>query len=115
MKKLLALAGLCTLLCLNFSTASFAHPSATRITSSEPEPHPQTILAKVKLNGKPIYLSLLVFFTDTVADTKSQVADILGVSTDEVTLSYGGTELVDELTLNDYGITASSTISVSLL
>jgi uncharacterized ubiquitin-like protein YukD len=113
-KKLFVLAGLCTLFNMAIATPSEAHAGA-KLTISEPEPHPQTIYAKTKLNGKTVYLPLLVFFTDTVGETKSQLADILGVSADSITLSYQGQVLNDDLTLNAYGITTGAILSVSLL
>jgi hypothetical protein len=112
MKKVLVLTGLCLLLSGTISFSAIA--STARVSMDEPQPHPNLIYAKVKLNGNTAYLQLLVFPTDTVSDVKSQLADWLGVSADDITIRFNGTVLQDELTLSFYGIGAGATLSVSV-
>ena len=115
MKKLLFIAGFCTLLCTSFAMPSIAHQSVKGSISGEPEPHPQTIYVKTRLNGTTVILPVLVFFTDTVADVKSEVADMLGISEDSFELTYQGQVLDESLTLNAYGITTGSILGLRFL
>jgi hypothetical protein len=115
MRKLLVLAGLCTLLLTSFSVQSLAYQSAKLSVSSEPEPHPQTIYVKTRLNGAVVNLPVLVFFTDTVADVKSEVAYMLDISVDSFELTFQGQTLDESLTLNAYGITSGSIVGLFYL
>jgi hypothetical protein len=115
MKKVLLLAGLCTLLCTSLSTPSFAHQSTKLSISGEPEPHPQTIYVKTRLNGTTVLLSVLVFFTDTVGDVKSEIAYMLDISEDSFELIYQGQVLDENLTLNAYGISTGSILGLRYL
>jgi hypothetical protein len=112
MKKVLVLTGLCLLLSGSISFSAIASTAGIRM--DEPQPHPNLIYAKLKLNGNTVYLQLLVHPTDTVGDVKSQMADWLGVSPEDITLRFNGTVLQDELTLSFYGIGAGATLSASI-
>jgi hypothetical protein len=115
MKKLLVLAGLCTLLCISFSTPSYAHQQTKLSISGEPEPHPQTIYVKTRLNGTVVKLPVLVFFTDTVGDVKSEIAYMLDIPAASFELTFQGQMLEENLTLNAYGITTGSFLGLSYL
>jgi len=115
MKKLLLLAGFCTLLCTSFAMPTVLHPSLTQGISGEPEPHPQTIYVKTRLNGTVVNLPVLVFFTDIVADVKSEVADMLDIPEDSFELTFQGQVLDESLTLNAYGITTGSILGLRYL
>lgn len=115
MKKLMVLAGLCTLLCTSFSMPSFAHQPTKLSIGGEPEPHPQTIYVKTRINGTVVNLSILVFFTDTVGDVKSSVAYMLDIPADSFELTFQGQVLDESLTLNAYGITTGSILGLFYL
>lgn len=112
MRKLLVLAGLCTLLLTSFSAQSLAHQPAKLSISGEPEPHPQTIYVKTRINGTVVNLPVLVFFTDTVADVKSEVANMLDIPVESFDLTFQGQILDESLTLNAYGITTGSILGL---
>jgi hypothetical protein len=103
------------LLCTSFSTPSFAHQTTKLSISGEPEPHPQTIYVKTRLNGTVVKLPVLVFFTDTVGDVKSSVAYMLDIPEDSFELTFGGQVLDESLTLNAYGITTGSILGLLYL
>jgi hypothetical protein len=115
MKKLLVFAGLCTLLCTSVTTPSFANQQTKLSISGEPEPHPQTIYVKTRLNGTVVNLPVLVFFTDTVGDVKSEVAYMLDIPADSFELTFQGQVLDENLTLNAYGITTGSILGLRSL
>lgn len=112
MKKALVLTGLCLLLSASMSFS--AATAVSGISFDEPQPHPNLIYAKLKLNGQTMMLQLLTFPSDTIGDVKSQMADWLGVTPEQITLRYGGAILQDELTLSFYGIGAGAIISASV-
>lgn len=115
MRKLLVLAGLCALLCTTLFIQSFAHQSTKLSISGEPEPHPQTIYVKTRLNGTVVNLPVLVFFTDTVGDVKSEIAYMLDIPADSFELTFQGQVLDENLTLNAYGITTGSILGLRYL
>lgn len=111
MKKLLPLIAACLLI-----TAGFATPSAnTQPVSAhqpqygEPEPHPNNLYVKLKVNGKTTILWLLSFPDDTIGDVKSSVEDMVGFPINY--LSYQGQVLDESATLAFYGIGANATLN----
>jgi ubiquitin domain-containing protein len=112
MKKALVLTGLCLLLSASISFSAATAVSGIRF--DEPQPHPNTIYAKLKLNGQTMLLPLLTHPSDTIEEVKSQLADWIGVSPEQITLRFNGTVLQDELTLSFYGIGAGAIISASV-
>lgn len=57
---------------------------------------------------------LLVQPEDTVASVKAQFKDKQGTPVDQQRLIYGGSELVDEKTLQDYNIERDATLHLVL-
>jgi hypothetical protein len=112
MKKLLPFLAGCLLM-----TSSFAMPVSSTVPVSlqsvmgEPEPHPNNLYVKLKVNGQTTIVWVLTFPSDTVGDVKSSVSDILGYSIDGLTLHYNGLALDDNFTLSYYGIGANVTLS----
>lgn len=105
MKKLFHLFTLCVLLSAGIVVPASARvANAKTIISEEPEPHPNTINVKLKLNGNTAYLSVLVFPTDTVGDVKGSVSEITGIPAGSFSLYHNGQELDEDLTLGAYGI-----------
>jgi hypothetical protein len=102
-------------LCTSFPMPSFAHQPAKLSISGEPEPHPQTIYVKTRLNGSVVNLPILVFFTDTVGDVKSEVAYMLDIPVDSFELKFQNQVLDESLTLNAYGITTGSILGLYYL
>ena len=115
MRKFLVLAGFCILLCTSFAAPSFAYQQTSRTISGEPEPHPQTIYVKTRLNGTVVNLPVLVFFTDTVGDVKSEIAYMLDIPATAFELTFQGQVLDENLTLNAYGITSGSILGLYYL
>ena len=111
MKKLLPLIATCFLMTAGFATPiPFASVNST-VSVSEPEPHPNNLYVKLKVNGQTTIVWVLAFPSDTVGDVKSSVGDILGFSIDGLTLHYNGLALDDNATLSFYGIGANVTLS----
>jgi hypothetical protein len=105
MKKLFHLFTLCVLFSAGIVVpASASLANAKTVISEEPEPHPNTIYVKLKLNGNTVYLPVLVFPSDSVGDVKDAVSGITGIPSDSFNLYYNGQELDEELTLAFYGI-----------
>jgi len=105
MKKLFHLFTLCVLLSAGIvAPASARLINAKEVTKGEPEPHPNTIYVKLKLNGRTANLSVLVFPTDLVGDVKSAVSDLTGFPAGDFYLYFNGQELDETLTLAFYGI-----------
>lgn len=115
MKKVIMLFALCSVL----STMSFSAASAPRsietISSGEPQPHPQTIFVKTRINGNTVLLRQLVFFTDLVLWVKQDIAYQLEIPIDSFELTFGGAVLDEELPLNAYGITSNSILGLRYL
>jgi hypothetical protein len=119
MKKLVTLVTLC-MVCMvgSYSPASSAQLivqtsfDVQNVLSGEPEPHPQTIYVKTRVNGTVQLIPLLVFFQDPVLWAKSQLADILDIPMDSFDLTFRGVVLDENLKLNDYRITTGSILSV---
>jgi hypothetical protein len=112
MKKALVLTGLFFLLSGTFSISTMASPAGYVL--DEPQPHPNTIYVKMKLNGTTVMLQLLVLPGDTVGAVKEELAGWIGVSPEDITLRYNGATLQDELTLSFYGIGAGAILSASV-
>ena len=119
MKKLVTLVSLCMLLVASSYSPATSAPlmiqpkfDAQNVLSGEPEPHPQTIYVKTRVNGTVQYIQLLVFFQDPVLYAKSQFADIMGIPMDSFDLTFKGAVLDESLTLNDYKITTGSILGV---
>ncbi len=106
MKKVLPLIAACLLM-----IAGFASPVTTtanhQVITGEPEPHPNNLYVKLKLNGKTTTLWLLVFPSDTVGSVKAEV-ESWGATVNY--LSYNGQVLDESATLAFYGIGANVTI-----
>lgn len=109
MKKVLPLIAACLLM-----TASFAMPvssvpaTSQRVITGEPEPHPNNLYVKLKINGQTTTLWLLVFPSDTVGDVKAEVESWVGPIS---YLRYNGQTLDENATLASYGIGANVTIN----
>lgn len=118
MKKLVTLVSLCMVFMVSYSPASTAQtivqPSfdVQNVLGGEPQPHPQTIYVKTRVNGVVQLIPLLVFFQDPVLWAKSQLADILDIPMDSFDLTFRGQVLDENLKLNDYRITTGSILSV---
>jgi hypothetical protein len=116
MKKLVTLVSILTL----FVASSFSPAQQTvspvidvqTVLNGEPEPHPQTIYVKTRVNGTVQLIPLLVFFQDPVLWVKSQLADILDIPMDSFDLTFKGQVLHEDRKLNDYRITTGSILSV---
>lgn len=93
------------------ATASETVNGARSVVSEEPEPHPNTIYVKLKLNGNTVYLSVLVFPGDLVGDVKSSVSEITGIPASNFSLYFNGQALDEDLTLAYYGIGAGATLN----
>src|SRR5262245_46376286 len=105
MKKLFHLFILCALLSAGITAPALARSiNVKEVISDEPEPHPNTIYVKLKLNGKTTMLSVLVFPNDLVGDVKNIVSDITGFPAGDFYLYFNGQELDESLTLAFYGI-----------
>jgi|GEM_PF-1339178 ubiquitin domain-containing protein len=112
MKKIVHLFVLLSFLSTGLTaTASATVNNAKSVISEEPEPHPNTIYVKLKLNGNTVYLSVLVFPTDLVGDVKSSVSEITGIPAGSFTLYFNGQALDEDLTLAYYGIGAGATLN----
>ena len=112
MKKLVTLVSFITLLFASSFTPATAPQTLQTTLGGEPQPHPQTIYVKMRLNGNVAYIPLLVFFQDPVLYAKSQLADILDIPMDSFDLTFKGAVLDENLKLNDYGITTGSYLGV---
>jgi hypothetical protein len=110
MKKLLPIIASCLLLLAGFATpASTAATQVHPVINGEPEPHPNNLYVKLKVNGQTTILWLLVFPTDTVGDVKSEVESMVGFSINY--LSYKGQVLAEGATLASYGIGSNVTLN----
>jgi Ubiquitin family. len=118
MKRTIIFVAFCTVFC-----AFIASPTSAQVTTipiideqpnygGEPQPHPQTIYVKTRINGTVVLVPELVFFTDLVLWVKMDIADLLGIPLDSFELVFGNTILDEELPLNAYGITSKSVLSV---
>lgn len=110
MKKLSLLLAACVLLL----SSGFTLPqvsNAAPVTVGEPEPHPNNIYVKLKVNGQTTTVWVLAFPSETVGSVKESVGDILGFSIDHLTLHYQGQPLDDNATLAFYGIGSNVTLS----
>lgn len=119
MKKLVTLFTMCMVfVAVSYSPATSAplmiQPSfdVQHVLGGEPQPHPQTIYVKTRVNGIVQLIPLLVFFQDPVLWAKSQLADILDIPMDSFDLTFRGQVLDENLKLNDYRITTGSILSV---
>jgi hypothetical protein len=105
MKKFFHLFSLCVLLSTGVvAPASARLINAKEVISDEPEPHPNTLYVKLKLNGRTATFSLLVFPADLVGDVKSTISDLTGFPAGDFSLYLNGQELNETLTLGFYGI-----------
>ncbi len=109
MKKLFPLIATCLLLMTGFATPASTTTFAGPVVSGEPEPHPNNLYVKLKINGQTTILWLLAFPDDTVGDIKSSVESMVGFSLNY--LSYKGQVLDDNATLAFYGIGANATLN----
>lgn len=110
MKKLLPVLAACVLIVsTGFTLPHFAVPAP--VSMSEPEPHPNNIYVKLKVNGQATTVWVLAFPSETVGSVKESVGDILGFSIDHLTLHYQGQPLDDNATLAFYGIGSNVTLS----
>jgi hypothetical protein len=112
MRKLVTLVSFCILLFASSFSPAPAPQTIQTTLGGEPQPHPQTIYVKMRLNGSVAYIPLLVFFQDPVLYAKSQLADILDIPMERFDLTYRGAVLDENLTLNDYGITTGSYLGI---
>ena len=109
MKKLLPLIATCLLLLAGFATPASTTTAAPIVITGEPEPHPNNLYVKLKVNGQTTIIWLLVFPSDTVGDVKSDVESWVGFPINY--LSYQGHVLDENATLSFYGIGANATLS----
>ncbi|MDF2189076.1 ubiquitin-like domain-containing protein [Paraflavitalea sp. CAU 1676] len=111
MKKLLPLIAACLLMTAGFATPStMIQPASLQpVLTGEPEPHPNNLYVKLKVNGQTTILWLLSFPDDTIGDVKSSVEDIVGFPINY--LSYKGQVLDESGTLASYGIGANATLN----
>jgi len=109
MKKVLPLIAACLLMTAGFATPVSSVMTSQRVITGEPEPHPNNLYVKLKINGRTTTLWLLVFPSDTVGSVKSSVEDIVGFPINY--LSYQGQVLDESATLAFYGIGANVTIN----
>jgi hypothetical protein len=111
MKKLLPLIITCLLMATGFATpASALAPAVPQpVLTGEPEPHPNNIYVKLKVNGQTRTIWVLAFPDDTVGDVKSSVEGIVGFSINY--LSYKGQVLDEDATLAFYGIGSNVTLN----
>jgi hypothetical protein len=108
MKKVLPLITACLLMIAGFTTpATSASVNTPQLIAGEPEPHPNNLYVKLKLNGKTTIIWLLVFPSDTVGSVKAEV-ESWGATVNY--LSYNGQVLDESATLAFYGIGANVTI-----
>jgi hypothetical protein len=110
MKKVLPLIAACFLMIAGFTTpaaSASASVNSQRIITGEPEPHPNNLYVKLKLNGKTTTIWLLVFPSDTVGSVKSEI-ESWGVTVNY--LSYNGQVLDESATLAFYGIGSNALI-----
>lgn len=111
MKKLLPFIATCLLLLTGFATPASTIANAPIVLSGEPEPHPNNLYVKLKVNGQTTIIWLLVHPSDTVGEVKSEVEAWVGFSINY--LSYQGQVLDENATLSFYGIGANATISAN--
>jgi hypothetical protein len=115
MKKLVTLVAFCTVF-FTFSPAS-AQVTVPRfdeqtVSGGEPQPHPQTIYVKTRINGTVVLIPELVFFSDLVLWVKMDIANILDIPLDSFELTFRSAILDEDLPLNAYGITSNSILSI---
>jgi hypothetical protein len=111
MKKLLPLIATCLLLMTGFATPASTTAHAPMVLSGEPEPHPNNLYVKLKINGQTTIIWLLVHPSDTVGEVKDEVELWAGVPINY--LYYQGQVLDENATLSFYGISANATISAN--
>lgn len=112
MKKVLPLIATCLLLMTGFATPAATTTAYAPITlTGEPEPHPNNLYVKLKVNGQTTIIWLLVFPDDTVREVKNEVEAWAGFPINY--LSYQGQVLDEHATLSFYGIGANATISAN--
>lgn len=111
MKKLLPLIATCLLMTVGFVTpaSSITSTAQHQLIPGEPEPHPNNIYVKLKVNGQTTIVWVLAFPNDTVGDVKSSVESIVGFSINY--LSYKGQVLDENATLAFYGIGSNVTLN----
>lgn len=109
MKKVFPLIATCLLLMTGFATPASTTTFAAPVVSGEPEPHPNNLYVKMKINGQTTILWLLAFPDDTVGDIKSSVESMVGFSINY--LSYKGQVLDENATLAFYSIGANATLN----
>ena len=118
MKKLITLVTLCTMLCFANSTTATAQAvtlDREYRLGGEPQPHPQTIYVKARLNGQTVLMPILVFFSDPVLWVKQEVALYLQIPIDSFELTFNGRPLDEDKPLNYYGITSKSVLGIQYL
>ena len=109
MKKVLPLIAACLLMTASFAVpVSSASATSQRVVTGEPEPHPNNLYVKLKINGQTTTIWLLVFPSDTVGDVKDQVESWVGPIS---YLRYQGQTLDESATLASYGIGSGVTIN----
>ena len=110
MKKISYLFVLCLLV-----SASYAAPAPLTTplytVSGEPEPHPNTVTLKFRLNGQQtVYWPWLTTPDTTIEELRATVSELSGDP--DVVMRWNGIVLEDGYTLGDYGI-GSGIISCS--
>ncbi|MBO9562037.1 MAG: hypothetical protein J7621_04655 [Niastella sp.] len=109
MKKLIPFIITCLLLITGFATPASTTSFTGPVIAGEPEPHPNNIYVKLKINGQTTIIWVLAFPDETVGDVKSSVESTVGFSLNY--LSYKGQVLNEEATLAFYGIGANATLN----
>ena len=110
MKKITYLFVLCVLVSASYAApASVSNPIYS--VNGEPEPHPNTVTLKFRLNGQQtVYWQWLVFPDTKIEDLRATVSELSG--DDDVKMRWNGILLEDGHTLGYYGI-GSGIISCS--
>jgi hypothetical protein len=121
MKKLVTLVSIFSLLLIS----SYTHAATPRsvqpaisvlpVSDGEPQPHPQTIYVKARINLATVLIPVPVFFTDLVLWVKQDIADILDIPIDSFELTFNNVILDEDLPLNAYGITTNSILGLRRL
>ena len=102
-------------------------PRGTRVLSSESPEQPRSLpildaLLNLRGGGDQIFVKTLGGKTvtvdveegDTVADVKARIEDKSGIPAKEQRLIFGGKQLQDQKTIQEYDIQAESTINLVL-